>query len=224
MPPGCSSWLSRRLQEELSGLGCTPCRTQSNASPVLASGSTLCPYHTAWAGSELVTYSGCLSLACLVVPAKLVFLSGSSARALVPSPPSWCKDLLLGAPARVTISPFSVYPSQRGPFRLRGSGLPLPRSLGPGTGSPLRVRLHHVFLMTVACCPPLLVGHPRQRQGATVRAGLLLWRNEACEAKCCDEWSQATPTQAGIHPPGPERPLSPSPGGRECPSKERHMT
>ena len=42
--------------------------------------------------------------------------------------PSWCKDLLLGVPARVTISQFSVYSSQRGspvasgPLRLRGSG------------------------------------------------------------------------------------------------------
>ena len=124
------------------------------------------------------------------VPARLVYCCGSSARALVPSPPSKCKDLLIGVPARVTISPFSVPPSQRGSPVTSGSlrlilGAPLPAWFSCNVwfppsawewssdyvsasffGSwlpvvPLRVRLHHVFLYDVACCPPLLVGHPR---------------------------------------------------------------
>ena len=129
--------------------------------------------------------------------------------------PSWCKDLLLGVPARVTISPFSVYSSQRGspvasgPLRLRGSGArttSLPRSSGPGTVVPLRVRLHHVFLYDVACCPPLLVGQLRERQGATVRAGLLRWRSGASEAKCCAPLRQAsTPESRGPLPSAPRR-------------------
>ena len=56
-----------------------------------------------------------------------------------------------------------------------GVGLGLRVCLVPRVPLPvvhLWVRLHHVFLYDVACCPPLLVGHPRQRQGATVRAGL----------------------------------------------------